>query len=51
MIKFSLLPIVLLVALVPQCSGTIWGHVLLLAIAAGILLGTVSLGAPQAPKA
>ena len=51
MIKFALLPIVILVALVPQCSGTVWGHVLLLAIASGILFGTLSLGAPQDSKA
>lgn len=50
MIKLAMFPIVLLAALVPMCSGTIWGHVLLLAIAAGILFGTVSLGAPQAPE-
>lgn len=49
MVKFALFPIVVLAALVPLCSGTIWGHVLLLAITCGILLGTISLGG--APKA
>ena len=44
MIKFALLPIVLLAALVPLCSGTLWGHVLLIAISCGILFGTISLG-------
>ena len=44
MIKLALFPIVLLAALVPLCSGTIWGHILLVAIASGILFGTISLG-------
>lgn len=44
MVKLALFPIVLLAALVPLCSGTVWGHVLLLAITCGILFGTLSLG-------
>ena len=44
MVKLALFPIVLLAALVPLCSGTVWGHILLLAITSGILLGTLSLG-------
>ncbi|MCK9523450.1 MAG: hypothetical protein M0R76_10490 [Proteobacteria bacterium] len=44
MIKFALIPIVVLAALVPQCTGTTWGHVLLIAISSGILFGTLSLG-------
>ena len=51
MIKLAMLPIVLLAALVPLCSGTVWGHLLLLAIASGILLGTISLGAPRQREA
>jgi len=51
MIKFAMLPIVLLAALVPLCSGTIWDHLLLVAIAVGILLGTVSLGNAPRPDA
>jgi hypothetical protein len=50
MIKLALFPIVILASLVPFCSGTIWGHVLLLAIVSGILLGTVSLGAGNKSK-
>ena len=49
MIKLALFPIVLLSALVPLCSGTIWGHLLLVAITCGILFGTVSLGS-RCPK-
>lgn len=50
MVKLALFPIVLLAALVPLCSGTIWGHVLLLAITSGILLGTLSLGGARNTK-
>jgi hypothetical protein len=50
MIKLALFPIVLLAALVPLCSGTVWGHILLLVIASGILLGTLSLGGSQEAK-
>jgi hypothetical protein len=50
MIKLALFPIVLLAALVPLCSGTVWGHILLLAIASGILLGTLSLGGSREVK-
>ena len=50
MIKLALFPIVLLAALVPLCSGTVWGHILLLAIASGILLGTLSLGGSREAK-
>ena len=32
-----------LTVLVPQCSGTVWGNVLLLFIVFGIFLGTISL--------
>lgn len=44
MVKLALFPIVLLAALVPLCSGTVWGHLLLLVITSGILMGTLSLG-------
>jgi hypothetical protein len=50
MIKLALFPIVLLAALVPLCSGTVWGHILLLVIASGILLGTLSLGGSREAK-
>lgn len=50
MVKLALFPIVLLAALVPLCSGTIWGHILLLAIASGILFGTLSLGTSSSAK-
>ena len=50
MVKLALFPIVLLAALVPLCSGTIWGHLLLLVITSGILLGTLSLGNGQNAK-
>ena len=49
MIKLAPVALLVLAALVPLCSGTVWGNLLLLAMACGIFLGTVSLGR-SAPK-
>jgi len=48
MIKLASIGILAVAAFVPQCTGTIWGNLLLLAIVTGIFFGTVSLG--QAPR-
>jgi len=44
MIKLAPIGILALAALVPHCTGTIWGNLLLLLIVSGIFFGTVSLG-------
>jgi len=44
MLKLAPIALLALAALVPQCSGTVWGSLLVLAIACGIFFGTVSLG-------
>lgn len=49
MIKLAPVALLLLAALVPMCTGTIWGNLLILVIASGIFFGTVSLGRAQ-PK-
>jgi len=47
MIKLAPVGLLLLAVLVPLCTGTIWGNLLLLAIACGIFLGTISLGSRE----
>jgi hypothetical protein len=49
MIKIAPVALLLLAALVPMCTGTVWGNLLILAIACGIFFGTVTLGRAQ-PK-
>jgi len=44
MVKLASIGILALAALVPQCTGTIWGNLFLLLIVTGIFFGTVSLG-------
>jgi hypothetical protein len=44
MIRLAPVALLLLALLVPKCTGTIWGNLLLLVIASGIFLGTISLG-------
>lgn len=50
MIKLAPIALLSLAALVPLCTGTMWGNLLLLVIVCGIFFGTVSLGS-SAPKA
>jgi len=50
MIKLAPVALLVLAVLVPLCTGTIWGNLLLLVIACGIFFGTVSLGQSAAPK-
>ncbi len=47
MIRLAPVALLLLAVLVPLCTGTIWGNLLLLVIACGIFLGTISLGATK----
>jgi len=51
MIKLATIGILALAALVPQCTGTVWGNLFLLLIVTGIFFGTVSLGQGSRPKA
>ena len=44
MIRLAPVALLLLAILVPLCTGTVWGHLLLLVIASGIFFGTISLG-------
>jgi hypothetical protein len=47
MIRLAPVALLSLAVLVPMCSGTVWGNLLLLLIVLGIFLGTVSLGAAK----
>lgn len=49
-IKLAPVGILALAALVPHCSGTVWGNLFLLLIVTGIFFGTVSLGQVSRPK-
>ena len=51
MIKLASIGILAVAALVPQCTGTIWGNLFLLLLVTGIFFGTVSLGQPVRSKA
>lgn len=44
MIKLAPIALLSLAALVPLCTGTMWGNLLLLVIVCGIFFGTISLG-------
>ncbi|MFO8072297.1 MAG: hypothetical protein R6V85_10530 [Polyangia bacterium] len=44
MIRIAPVALLLLAAIVPFCTGIVWGNLLLLAIVCGIFFGTVSLG-------
>ena len=50
MIRLAPLALLILAIIVPLCTGTIWGNLLLLGIVSGIFFGTVSLGAPKPAK-
>jgi hypothetical protein len=43
-VKLAPVALLALALLVPLCTGTIWGGLLLLLIASGIFFGTVTLG-------
>jgi hypothetical protein len=47
MIRLAPVALLLLAILVPMCTGTIWGNLLLLFIVCGIFIGTVSLGSAK----
>jgi hypothetical protein len=47
MIRLAPVALLALALLVPLCTGTVWGNVLILAIVSGIFVGTVSLGSPK----
>ena len=49
-LKLAPVALLLLAALVPLCTGTVWGNVLLLFIVSGIFFGTISLGQCPPPK-
>ena len=50
MIRLAPIALLALALLVPLCTGTVWGNLLILAIVSGIFLGTVSLGSPKATE-
>ena len=50
MIRLAPIALLALALLVPLCTGTVWGNLLILAIVSGIFVGTVSLGAPKAAE-
>jgi hypothetical protein len=50
MIRLAPIALLALAILVPLCTGTIWGNLLLLAIVCGIFFGTVSLGTKDDSK-
>ncbi len=50
MIQLAPIALLALALLVPLCTGTVWGNLLILFIVSGIFIGTVSLGSPKAVK-
>ncbi len=50
MIQLAPVALLILAVLVPLCTGTVWGNLLLLVIAFGIFLGTISLGSRAPAK-
>lgn len=50
MIRLAPVALLALALLVPLCTGTVWGNVLILAIVSGIFVGTISLGSPKASE-
>lgn len=48
MIQLAPIALLALALLVPLCTGTVWGNLLILVIVSGIFFGTVSLGSPKA---
>lgn len=50
MIRLAPIALLLLALVVPLCTGTVWGSLLLLVIACGIFIGTVQLGGREPSK-
>lgn len=50
MIRLAPIALLALAVLVPLCTGTVWGNVLILLIVCGIFFGTVSLGSKESSK-
>ena len=50
MIRLAPIALLTLAVLVPLCTGTVWGNVLILLIVCGIFFGTVSLGSKESSK-
>ncbi len=50
MIRLAPIALLALALLVPLCTGTVWGNLLILVIVSGIFFGTVSLGSPKAAE-
>jgi len=48
MIRLAPVALLLLALIVPTCTGTVWGNLILLLIVCGILFGTVTIGQPEA---
>lgn len=50
MIRLAPVALLALAVLVPLCTGTVWGNVLILLIVCGIFVGTLSLGSNDSIK-
>jgi hypothetical protein len=50
MIRLAPIALLSLAVLVPLCTGTVWGNLLILLIVCGIFFGTVSLGTKDSSK-
>jgi hypothetical protein len=49
-LKLAPVALLALALLVPLCTGTVWGNLLLLLIVCGIFFGTISLGQTAGTK-
>jgi hypothetical protein len=49
-LKLAPVALLSLALLVPLCTGTVWGNLLLLLIVCGIFFGTISLGQAASTK-
>ena len=49
-LKLAPVALLALALLVPLCTGTVWGNLLLLLIVCGIFFGTISLGQTVSSK-
>ena len=50
MIRLAPIALLALAILVPLCTGTVWGNLLILGIVCGIFFGTVTLGTKESTK-
>lgn len=50
MIRLAPVALLALAILVPMCTGTVWGNLLIVLIACGIFFGTVSLGSSKSAE-